>query len=290
MRFTVNPKWSDLPHVNALLNGIVRSDYIVTEYETTLSIKTVAAGEAWYLTPHGRYRVTPDVFLILNEGQRYSMEAGQGTETLCPFFAPGFASEALRAERAAEACLLEDVGQARPQADFVERLHPMSGAVGAIVRAMHAAVHSRRASQPLLQDQFFDLARSLVRLRDEDRRTAAAFPAARRTTREELYRRLHLARDFLFCSYAQPVSVSDAASVAMLSLFHFHRSFKAAFGVSPMQFLQARRLDVAGDLLRRGHRVTDVAGAVGFESHGSFSTLFRKRFGVAPRDLRKKQD
>ena len=83
---------------------------------------------------------------------------------------------------------------------------------------------------------------------------------------------------------------TDAASVAALSPFHFHRSFKAAFGMSPMRFLQSRRLEVARDLLTRGARVADVAADVGFESHGSFSVLFRKRFGISPRETRKKQD
>ncbi len=216
MPFAVNPRWSDLPHVNALLNGVVRTEYIVADYETTLSIKTVAAGEAWYSTPQGRYRVTP----TSSDSQRgTALFDGSGSDDRDPrpFFAPGFVGDALRAEQSAEARLLDRPEDGPLQTDFVEQLHPMSGATGTVIRAMHTAVRERRSSQPLLEDQFHELARALVRLRNEDAQSAATMPAVRRTTREELCRRLCRARDFLYSAYAQPISVSDAASIATLS-------------------------------------------------------------------------
>ena len=63
--------------------------------------------------------------------------------------------------------------------------------------------------------------------------------------------------------------------------------FKQAFGQTPMQFLQARRLDEARRLLSGTDQpVTAICLAVGFESLGSFSWLFRKRFGLSPRQFR----
>ena len=49
-------------------------------------------GAALYVTPHARHLVTEDCFLILNEGQEYTLEFQWPTltETLCPFFQPGF--------------------------------------------------------------------------------------------------------------------------------------------------------------------------------------------------------
>jgi len=110
----------------------------------------------------------------------------------------------------------------------------------------------------------------------------ARFPAVRLATREELYRRLHRARDFIASCYAEPLSVADVARVAAMSPFHLHRAFKRAFGVTPMRFLQSRRLAAARAMLGRGARVTDVCFAVGFESLGSFSALYRRRFGAPP--------
>ena len=54
-----------------------------------------------------------------------------------------------------------------------------------------------------------------------------------------------------------------------------------------MQFLQRRRLEAACRLLSATELpVTAVCLAVGFESLGAFSWLFRRRLGVSPRDFR----
>ncbi|HYS53850.1 MAG TPA: AraC family transcriptional regulator [Thermoanaerobaculia bacterium] len=251
-RFAINPRWADLPHCSALLNARPR-DYTVSDYKTTLSIKWVRRGEAWYETPQGRYRVTPDAFLIVNEGQQYSMEvdAASNTETFCPFFQPGFVT-----------------------GEFYERLYPMAGRFAQAMRGF--------GSVPV-EDSFFDLAEALHALRGDTEREAWTFPGLRASTREEMYRRLYRARDFLHSCYADSVSVSDAANVAAISTFHFQRTFKSAFGVSPMQFLQRRRLEVARELLTRtDDDVTSICLAVGFESLGSFSALFKRTFGVSP--------
>jgi transcriptional regulator GlxA family with amidase domain len=82
--------------------------------------------------------------------------------------------------------------------------------------------------------------------------------------------------------------VAGAAAIAVISPFHFQRMFKQAFGVSPMQFLQRRRLNVARQLLAESESdVTSICLAVGFQSLGSFSWLFRRRFGHSPRTYRR---
>lgn len=288
-RFAVNPPWPELPRVNALLHGYPRA-YLVHEYRTTLSIKTVVAGEARYATPGGRYLVTPDVFLVLNEGQRYSMEvaAAAGAETLCPFFAPGFVAAAARARALGDARQLDEGEPAGAGIELCERLYPTSGPVGVVLGALRAGLGAGQGAA-WLEDRFHDLALALAALGDETRREAATFPAVRRATREELYRRLHRARDFIWSCYAEPLSVAGVARMAALSPFHFHRSFRRAFGETPMQLLQRRRLDEARRLITGGEPVTGAALAVGFESLGSFSALFRRTYGVPPSALAKKQ-
>jgi AraC family transcriptional regulator len=269
-RFAFNPRWNELPHCSAVINGVQgERDYVVSNYQTTLSIKSVLHGRSWYETPRGRYLVTPDSFLILNHDQQYSMEIerGSNTETLCPFFQRGF---------------VESVGQT--SAEFCERLYPMRGRVAELLQGMHKA---REAGTPAAEDRFYDLADALIALRDAARRESESFPGMRASTREEMYRRLYRARDFLYSCYAEPLSVADAAGVAAMSPFHFQRMFKQAFGVSPMQFLQRRRLEVARRaLLQTEDDVTSICLSVGFESLGSFSWLFKRHFGRSPSEFR----
>jgi len=81
--------------------------------------------------------------------------------------------------------------------------------------------------------------------------------------------------------------LSDVARAACLSPYHFHRSFTVAFGKTPHQYLTAHRLERAAQLLRRTPMsVTQICFDSGFESLGSFSSLFRRNFGTSPREFR----
>ncbi len=72
-RFRLNPRGGELSGCCAVLNGH-GTRYEISGYRTTLSIKSVVRGAARVHTPQGRYLVTPDSFLILNDGQRNSLE------------------------------------------------------------------------------------------------------------------------------------------------------------------------------------------------------------------------
>ena len=70
---------------------------------------------------------------------------------------------------------------------------------------------------------------------------------------------------------------------AGLSSFHFIRAFRAHAGQTPHQYLRARRIERAKELLvTTPMPVTEICDAVGFQSLGSFSSLFRRLTGETP--------
>ena len=90
--------------------------------------------------------------------------------------------------------------------------------------------------------------------------------------------------------FAEPLGVEDVARAAGLSLYHFIREFRRAFGCTPARYLRERRLTRARQLLAVSDLpVTDICFAVGFESLGSFCTLFRKSEGTTPAAYRASQ-
>ncbi len=173
------------------------------------------------------------------------------TETLCPFFERGFIEGAAGSLALTEERQLDDPSAAPQTVEFFERLYPMTGRVAEVLGSMRAAIRERRASADWVEDRFHDLAEALVLVRGDTWKEVQRFPAIRQTTREELYRRLYRARDFLTSCYWEPLTVADAASVAALSPFHFQRMFKRAFGRSPMQFLGAKKAGLKKRRLRR---------------------------------------
>ena len=90
-------------------------------------------------------------------------------------------------------------------------------------------------------------------------------------------------REHIDRHYAKPLTVERPASLAGLSTFHFIRAFRAATGKTPHQYLRARRIERACELLvTTPLPVTEICDAVGFQSLGSFSALFRKLTGETP--------
>ena len=100
--------------------------------------------------------------------------------------------------------------------------------------------------------------------------------------------RLCRARDFLADRFHERPSLEDAAREAYLSPFYFNRLFTAAFGETPHELVTRLRIERAKRLLLAdAASVTDICFDVGYESLGSFSTLFRERTGLSPASFRR---
>ena len=99
----------------------------------------------------------------------------------------------------------------------------------------------------------------------------------------DVYARLCRARDFMDVCYDLPLNLDEISSKACFSRYHFLRLFRQTFDKTPHQYLVERRIEKAKELLRgRQLSVTDVCFEVGFQSLGSFSSLFHKTVGHPP--------
>ena len=81
------------------------------------------------------------------------------------------------------------------------------------------------------------------------------------------------------------ISNEDLADNVGISRVHLHRKMKELTGQTPHDFIRSIRLKKASQLLKRGDiSITEVVYACGFGSAASFSTIFKKQFGVSPRE------
>jgi AraC-like DNA-binding protein len=96
-------------------------------------------------------------------------------------------------------------------------------------------------------------------------------------------RHLLRAKDLADARYFEPLGVADMAAAAGLSRAHFSREFRRAFGESPHAYLLTRRLERAAALLRTtDNSVAEICLAVGLQGIGSFTTSFKRTYGVTP--------
>jgi AraC family transcriptional regulator len=79
-------------------------------------------------------------------------------------------------------------------------------------------------------------------------------------------------------------TLGQMAAVARLSAYHFARQFKAATGLPPHQFVIARRVERAKELLRqdRDLSLAEIAANCGFSDQSQFTHHFKCLVGVTP--------
>ena len=105
----------------------------------------------------------------------------------------------------------------------------------------------------------------------------------------DLYRRIVQAKLFIDENFAEPIDAGDIADEACYSKFHFIRTFKTIYGRTPHQHLTHVRVEKAKEMLELGTSVTDTCFAVGFDSLGSFTRLFKSRVGFTPSGYQRQQ-
>ncbi|MEO8609665.1 MAG: AraC family transcriptional regulator [Chloroflexota bacterium] len=286
------PNLENIPSLSlkeqTIING--RNNAYYFHYLTPgLSIKTMSNGQAIYEIEGGRFAVSDDSYLILNRDQPYIIDITSPTivESFCLFFPDDWVNEVAYTVPRPDDLLLDDMLSPTP-VSFFERLYPHDDLVSPHIRRLHALVKSNHLTFGYLEEQLRFVLVAMLQQQFNIFRQIELLPAARPATRLELYRRLYRARDYIHASLHCPLTIADMAAVACLSPYHFLRAFKQVFNQTPHHYLTQKRLERARFLLTHtDHPVTDICFQVGFESLGSFSTLFRRYSGCSPRDYRK---
>jgi AraC-like DNA-binding protein len=84
-------------------------------------------------------------------------------------------------------------------------------------------------------------------------------------------------------------SVESLAREARMSRSAFALKFRAVLGQTPIEYLTQWRMYKAGAMIRSNDAsFSEAASAVGYGSQSSFSRVFRREMGVAPREYRRK--
>lgn len=102
-------------------------------------------------------------------------------------------------------------------------------------------------------------------------------------------RRLKTILQYVTTHYAETLSVAEAAGVCQCSPSHFMRWFRQMTGQSFTEYLNACRLNAAAEALRStDDTVLAVAERTGFKNLSYFNRAFKARFGLTPREYRKR--
>ncbi|MTK12448.1 MAG: helix-turn-helix transcriptional regulator [Clostridiaceae bacterium] len=97
---------------------------------------------------------------------------------------------------------------------------------------------------------------------------------------------LTLARDILLNDLSSPPTIAELSRATGLNQLKLKCGFKEVFGHSVYALFQRERMSRARKLLNN-HTVTETAILLGYSNISHFSDIFKKQFGVLPREVRR---
>ena len=96
-------------------------------------------------------------------------------------------------------------------------------------------------------------------------------------------------RNFIDNNFDKDLKLDFLSHIRFTSKYHLLRLFKRYYGQTPRQYLIDKRIEKSKEKLINGMTVTGTCFAVGFESLGSFSKLFKTKTGKSPSLFQKEQ-
>lgn len=95
--------------------------------------------------------------------------------------------------------------------------------------------------------------------------------------------------NFIRENYQQKLNLKSLADFCGYSYDYFRHQFQQRTGYSPQQYLIQTRMEAATELLKNTSlNCTQIALSCGFSDGAQFSSMFRKKYGVSPRNYRLK--
>ena len=171
---------------------------------------------------------------------------------------------------------------------FFENIYPVtSSELGFKLLSLSEKYKSVNSDTALISEEIFlELAGSVITFEFENLRKLNALSSLRISTKKEILKRLLQGKNYIDENFKEKIDVKDIARASCLSEFHFYRSFKEAFGISPHNYLIKKRLNEAKKLLLKNNSsVGEIAFKCGFVDIHSFSKTFKKHFGYSPSEI-----
>ena len=120
----------------------------------------------------------------------------------------------------------------------------------------------------------------LERLYEESRKSLAE------SNENDVYKK---ALHFIRANYTEGITVADVARHTGYSESYFGYAFKKKYKRSVSLYIRELQLAKAKDLLvDTAFPISAVASYVGFDDSNYFTAIFKKHFGISPKEFRKK--
>lgn len=112
----------------------------------------------------------------------------------------------------------------------------------------------------------------------------------RSVPRQKTTRECRLVEQYINEHYSQDITLEMLSSMVHLNKFYLVHAFKNYKGLSPINYLQQKRIEEARHLLEStNYPITKIAEVIGFSSQSYFSQTFKRTMGITPNAYRKSE-
>lgn len=236
----------------------------------------------------GQYiEVKTGEYFVLNRGQeaRAAIRRPTPVEGFCIFLTEETLAEVYAAANTSTDRLL-DMPDSKPRQhfEFLEKNFSLrENVLGACLQNLKQQLCMPGKDKLMDWDRFyFNLAESLLDTKKLINHQLETIPAAKFATRQEIFRRISQARNYILEQYAQPLPLEEIARVAHFSAYHTARLYHAVYGITPHQHILQLRIQRAMELLRQNISPTEAAYLLSFSDRRAFAKVFKKITGVSP--------
>ncbi|MCR8849903.1 AraC family transcriptional regulator [Rossellomorea sp. SC111] len=265
-----------------------KSDKFHWEGVGQLSIKTFMNGKAFYKTSRGYFCVEEGRYLLVNDGPyTITIEEDQQVESFCIFFKKGFAEDTYRTLNDSPNQLITDPFKRSRPIEFFERTYEITPSI-----ARQIQMSQRLEIYPKdnwCEEQYHIFMENLLTSHFQHLKRTESIHAVKHSTREEIYRRITIAHEYIRACYHNALTLEDISMVACLSQNHLIRTYSQYYGKTPHRHISELRIEKAKKLLKdRNLSVTDITFELGYQNPVSFSKMFKQFVGCSPTFYRKK--
>ncbi|HEV7780319.1 MAG TPA: AraC family transcriptional regulator [Chitinophagaceae bacterium] len=263
----------------------------ITQFESTkkelagYAIKYVFSGTERYIAGGKHFQVSDGQYLLLNKKQIYecNFQSEKQVNGFCITLDEQMLSGVYNVLSRPEGMLLDNaMEQFSPFPGLHELVYTRGNALGSFIHRLYGQILA--GAGPVTSGEiFYQISVALLKEQVEVAGKMSKIKAIKGSTKKELYARLEIARELLEECNGTTLKIDTVAREAALSEYHFFRSFKMVYGISPHQFYLRKKIQRAAALIAKGeHSLTEIAYLTGFPDIQSFSRAFRRHMFMSP--------
>lgn len=254
------------PHGNFIISSLKKFEREM--HSETPSIKMVLSGEEQYSVNGRNYSLAANQYLLVddNEWIKTSIDSKKNVKGICIFPEKELLNEVANYKMASLQFMIDNPFEKKAIRLVHNLFHFGENRTGKFLTQHVSSILQLHENKEAINfdDFYLTLSECIIEdqliLKDQLQQLASV----KKATKEELYRRASMAKNYLTDNYTEKISLDDLAAQVFLSKYHLIRTFKDLFQLSPYQYLLQLRLQKAKELIAQNYSYRAISNMIGF--------------------------